>query len=119
MLLADTSIWIEHFRGGNVGLAETLASSTILIHPFIVGELSCGNLHNRSQVFADLNALPRVTCASTDEVLRLVENRRLWGKGLGWIDCHLLASALIANCQLWTLDKALLKIAREIGIARA
>ena len=119
MLLADTSIWIEHFRGGNVGLAEALASSTILIHPYIVGELACGNLHNRSRVLADLAALPRIERASTHEVLRFVETRRLWGKGLGWIDSHLLASALIASCQLWTLDKALLKIAREIGVARA
>ena len=93
-----------------------LASESVFTHPFVVGELACGGLKNRSQILADLNRLPVALAASHDDVLRLIEKRRLWGKGIGWIDAHLLASALISNCTIWSLDKPLARVASGLGI---
>lgn len=116
MVLVDTSVWIEHFRSGQSVLAALLADAAVLIHPFVIGELACGNLKNRTRILTDLNALPAAEAASNDEVLRLIENRHLWGKGLGWIGSHLLASALLSEAQFWTLDKRLNKVARDVGV---
>jgi hypothetical protein len=98
-------------------LAELLTEAAVLIHLFIVGELACGNLKSRARILADLNALPTVKTASHDEVFRFIEDGRLGGRGIGWIDGHLLASALLSNCQLWTLDKKLDQVAHDAGIA--
>ena len=116
MLLADTSVWIEHFRRRDRILADRLSEGSILIHPFVSGELACGNLKDRVAVLADLHALPAAKLASNAEVLRLIEDQRLSGRGLGWIDVHLLASALLSNCRLWTLDSRLAKAAAELGL---
>lgn len=107
MILVDTSVWIGHFRVGNPLLSEVLGSALVLTHPFVIGELACGNLENRTQILADLNALPLAVSATHEEVLRLIEERKLWGRGIGWVDGHLLASALLSNCRLWTLDRQL------------
>jgi predicted nucleic acid-binding protein len=115
-VLADTSVWIEHLRHGQPALAELLTESSVLMHPFIAGELSCGNLKNRAGLLADLSALPSAMPASHDEVLRLVDDRCLWGRGLGWVDAHLLASALLSHCAFWTLDGRLAQAAREVGL---
>jgi predicted nucleic acid-binding protein len=117
MVLADTSVWIEHFRRGRPTLADRLSEGLVLMHPFVSGELACGNLKNRAAILSDLDALPRSKLASDTEVLRLIEDRRLWGRGLGWIDVHLLASALLSNCRLWTLDKTLRQAAAELGLS--
>ena len=117
MVLVDTSVWIEHLRVGEPALAKLLSDAAVLIHPFIVGELACGNLKNRVRVLADLGTLPVSKSASHDEVIRLIEDRRLWGKGIGWVDGHLLASALITGCRFWTLDKGLRQVARDARIA--
>jgi predicted nucleic acid-binding protein len=117
MVLADTSLWIAHFRAGHPALAELLSDGLVLMHPFVAGELACGNLGNRTAVLSDLAALPVATSATDLEVLRLVEDRRLWGRGLGWIDAHLLAAALISHCRLWTLDKRLASAASELGLS--
>src|SRR5437899_1989938 len=109
MVLADTSVWIEHFRRGEQRLGDHLSEGVVLIHPFVCGELACGNLKDRAAILSDLHALPAATLASDAEVLQLVEGRRLWGRGLGWIDAHLLASALLSKCRLWTLDIKLAK----------
>ncbi len=116
MILADTSVWIQHFRRGGPGFADRLFEGSILIHPFIAGELACGNLKDRFATLADLQALPEAKVASQREVLHLIEHRRLWGRGLGWIDMHLLASALLSDCGLWTLDKKLSEAARELRL---
>ena len=116
MLLADTSVWIEHFRHGRAALVDRLMEGIVLIHPFVAGELACGSLKNRSDTLADLFALPHATAASDSEVLQLIEDHRLWGRGLGWIDAHLLASALLSNCRLWTLDVKLAKAASDLGV---
>src|SRR5579863_1762796 len=114
MVLADTSVWIEHFRRTHAGLSERLSDGLVLMHPFVSGELACGNLKSRESVLSDLNALPLATLASNEEVLRLIDDRRLWGRGLGWIDPHLLASALLSDCQLWTLDRKLRQAAIDL-----
>ena len=117
MVLADTSIWIEHFRRTHAGLSEWLSGGLVLMHPFVSGELACGNLKSRALVLSDLNALPSARLASNEEVLRLIDDRRLWGRGLGWIDAHLLASALLTQCQLRTLDRRLRLAAADLRLA--
>ena len=116
MILVDTSVWIEHFRAGNRVLSEILGRALALTHPFVIGELACGNLKNRTRILSDLRALPSAEAASHEEVLRLVEERKLWGRGIGWIDGHLLASSMLSSCQLWTLDRQLGEAARSAGI---
>ena len=116
MILADTSVWIQHFRQGEPKLASNLSEGLVLMHPFISGELSCGTLKNRAAILSDLNALPPAKIASDAEVLQLIEGRRLWGRGLGWIDMHLLASAMLSHCDFRTFDKRLGHAAKELGL---
>ena len=116
-LLADTSVWIDHFRRGNPRLAAALEDQDVLTHPFVIGELACGDLRDRSAVLALLHRLPRATVATDDEALALIGNRRLMGRGLGYIDVHLLASALLSSSvTLWTLDAPLASTAARLGI---
>jgi predicted nucleic acid-binding protein len=117
MVLADTSVWIQHFRKGEPALAGRLVEGMILMHPFVVGELACGNLRNRTTILSDLQTLPQAVLASNAEVLRLLEDRQLWGRGLGWVDLHLLASAMLSKCEFWTLDKRLAQAAKELGLS--
>ncbi|HEV3331914.1 MAG TPA: PIN domain-containing protein [Bryobacteraceae bacterium] len=117
MVLADTSVWIEHFRRGTPRLADHLNDGLVVMHPFVSGELACGNLKNRLVVLSDLQTLQEAKLASNPEVLQLVESRKLWGRGLGWIDAHLLASAMLSNCRLWTLDKRLKQVATGMGVS--
>lgn len=91
-----------------------LEEGDVYCHPFVIGELACGNLRNRDEILELLGALPETPCADHAEVLNFVAERGLAGKGLGWIDVHLLASALLAGCSLWTLDKALAGAAAEL-----
>ena len=91
MVLADTSIWISHFRTGDTHLRALLQSEEILCHPFIVGELACGNIKNRAEILTLLQALPVSRMATNEEVLRFIEAQRLMGAGLGLVDVHLLA----------------------------
>jgi hypothetical protein len=116
MILVDTSVWIEHFRKGNRVLSELLTRAVVLTHPFVVGELACANLSHRISTLNDLNALPAAVSATHEEVLRLVEDHNFWGKGIGWIDVHLLASALLSNCSFLTLDEKLGRLANDAGV---
>jgi predicted nucleic acid-binding protein len=116
MLLADTSVWIQHFRRGEPHLADHLSEGLVLMHPFVLGELACGNLKGREETLSDLNALPSARAASDSEVRQLIEGRRLWGRGLGWVDIHLLAAVLLSQCRFWTLDKRLGEAAAELGL---
>ncbi len=116
MVLADTSVWIQHLRRGEPVLVDRLSEGLVLMHPFVAGELACGNLKRRSEVLSDLHALPPANLASDDEVLKLIEDRRLWGRGLGWVDLHLLASALLSDCEFWTLDQRLAVAAKNFGL---
>ena len=114
--LVDTSVWIDHLRRGNNRLVDLLEDGVVVCHPFIVGELACGMLRNRDQILTLLNALPTAPIADHEEVLTFVDERKLAGRGLGWIDVHLLASVLLADYALWTLDKALGATAAELRI---
>ncbi len=116
MILVDTSIWVDHLNKSDDNLIKLLNSGRVCIHPFIIGELSCGNISNRSEILVLLNALPRVEPAFEDEVFTLIENKYLYGIGLGFVDVHLLASALVHNVKIWTRDKTLKKAAKKLNI---
>jgi len=116
MILADTSVWIEHLRRGSSELATLLVDGRIVCHPFVIGELGCGSLRNRREILTLLAALRPAMVAGHDEALRFVADRRLHGKGLGWIDVHLLASSMLTGCALWTRDKALAAAARSLEV---
>ena len=115
MILADTSVWIDHLRNTDPELFDILQKGEVCIHPFIVGEIACGNFTNRIEIIDLLKALPEVFAASDDEVLQFIENQHLYGKGLGYIDIHLLASAFINKVKLWTKDKRLSAVYAELN----
>lgn len=117
MVLVDTSVWINHLRKTNKGLVELLQDGLVLIHPFIVGELACGNLKNRKEILSLLRFLPPATQAEHEEVMRFIENHRLVGRGLGYIDVQLIASSFLSNAELWTLDTRLAETSLKLGIA--
>ena len=108
MILADTSIWIDHFRQGDAVLAKLLQARAIVMHPFIIGELALGNLRQRDDILNDLQDLPRAKVATDAEVLHFIAQHALFGLRIGYIDAHLLAAArLTPDCLLWTRDKRL------------
>ncbi len=111
MVLVDTSVWIDHFRSGHNQLSELLRRGIVVTHPFIIGELACGNLKNRKEIMSLLNALPKANGAINEEVLFFINKNHLFGKGLGLIDMHLLASAIISKISLWTVDARLKAVA--------
>jgi len=118
MILVDTSVWIDHLRSGAENLATLLDRSQVLMHPFVLGELACGNLVNRDEVLGLLRDLPRSPVASDDEVLVFIEEQTLMGRGIGYIDAHLLAAlALEGTARLWTRDKRLHAVASELSLA--
>lgn len=118
MILADTSVWIDHFRVGNPTLIELLNTSQVLAHPFVIGELACGNLKNRKTILSLLHDLPISSIASDEETLFFIDRHRLMGRGIGYIDAHLLAStSLTGTVRLWTSDKRLDAIAAEMKLA--
>ena len=118
MTLVDTSVWIDHLRTGDERLIDLLDSSQVLGHPFVIGELACGNLRKRDDVLRLLNDLPQAPVASYEEVLHFIESYKLMGQGVGCIDIHLLASAALADTALlWTRDQRLQKIARKLKLA--
>jgi predicted nucleic acid-binding protein len=117
VILVDTSVWVEHLRHGLPRLATLLQDGEVLIHPWVIGELACGNLRNRSQVLELLQGLPAATVASDAEVLLLIERDRLMGRGIGYVDAHLLASAQLSYCRMWTQDRRLAAVAQQQGLA--
>jgi len=116
MVLVDTSVWVAHLRAGNIGLEALLNDGHVVCHPFIIGEIACGKLKNRSEILSLLQALPMAKRAEHEEVMQFIENHRLMGKGLGYIDMHLLASAMLTNVSIWTLDKRLNEVSSTLGI---
>jgi predicted nucleic acid-binding protein len=116
VILVDTTVWVEHLRRGLPSLATLLQEGEVLIHPWVIGELACGNLRNRQQVLELLQGLPMATVASDAEVLLLIERDRLMGRGIGYVDAHLLASARLSHCRLWTQDRRLAAVAHEQGL---
>jgi predicted nucleic acid-binding protein len=116
MILVDTSVWVNHFRHGDPQLSQALVDGHVLMHPFVIGEIACGNLRSRSKVLGDLHRLPSAIAADHPEVLGFLEQHRLFGAGITWIDAHLLASARLSNCRLWTLDTHLLTAASRLHL---
>jgi predicted nucleic acid-binding protein len=117
VILVDTSVWISHFRTGNTDLVRRLNEGGVLCHPFVIGELACGHLVNRREILSLLQTLPQVPMAGQDELLHFIEHRRLAGTGLGLVDAHLLASAVLSHTALWTEDKKLHASAVRLGVA--
>jgi predicted nucleic acid-binding protein len=119
VILVDTSVWVDFFRGEDraAGLAEHLESNLVLLHPWVLGELVLGGLGpRRKSVIADLKRLPAPPLVPDEEVLELILVRRLSGRGIGWVDVHLLASTLVAGCGLWTFDGHLGEVARDLSV---
>jgi predicted nucleic acid-binding protein len=116
-VLVDTSIWLDHLRHGVRELGLLLDQFSASTHPFVAGELACGNLRDRDTFLSYLNALPQCPMLSHAEALRLVEIQKLAGFGLNWVDVHLLGSAMVSGANLWTRDKALHRIAERLGLA--
>ncbi|MDP2862295.1 MAG: PIN domain-containing protein [Desulfobacterales bacterium] len=115
MVLVDTSVWVSHLRDGNAELANLLNDGNVLCHPLIVGELACGNLKDRALILSFLQLLPMSIEVEHDEVLSFIEDNRLMGKGIGYVDVHLITSAVLMDASLWTLDK---KLAQAADILR-
>jgi len=116
-MLVDTSVWVDHLRRGDEVLSSLLLHEQVHSHPFVIGELSCGSLRRRSEVLSLLQSLPAVPVASDNEVLAFIESHRLMGRGIGWIDVHLLASSSLAGTALLTRDRRLSEIAGSLGLS--
>jgi len=117
VILADTSIWIDYLRRGNLEMAKLLGRGQVVMHPFVVAEIALGSLRKRRERLDELEALLEVNVAQLGEVRHMIEARAFYAKGIGLIDAHLLASCLMTpGTQLWTLDGAMAKVARAVGI---
>lgn len=116
MILADTSVWVDHLRRGNSRLRQLLLEDKVVCHAFIIGELACGQMRNRGEVLSLLKALPQAAVLDDEETLAFVETHRLMGVGLGWIDVHLLGAAVLTHVALWTLDRPLTRAATRLGV---
>ena len=116
-MLVDTSVWIDHFRRSHPALVAALEQGDAECHDFVLGELACGTLPRRDEVLLLLRMLPRIAPVAPDEAMTLIAERRLWGRGLGWVDVNLLGAALVAGTRLWTLDRRLRRAAHSLGIA--
>lgn len=111
MVLVDTSVWVSHLREGNSELSNLLHNGEVASHPFVVGELACGNLKNRTLILSLMKSLPMSIEAEHEEVLTFIERNRLMGKGLGYVDAHLITSAVLSGISIWTFDKRLEQVA--------
>ena len=116
MILVDTSVWVRHLREGDLELERLLNNGEVMCHPFIVGELACGNLGNRHEILSLMHRLPLATQAKHEEVLQFIEQKHLMGMGLGYIDVHLSASAVLTGVLMWTYDRRLNQASEELGI---
>jgi predicted nucleic acid-binding protein len=116
MILVDTSVWVDFLHTGLPELSKLLRESEVLGHPFVQGELACGNMKNRDEILHLISSLTQVPKAEDFEVLELISNQKLYGHGLTLVDIHLLASALLANCLIWTRDKKLVRFATKLGL---
>jgi len=117
VMLVDTSVWIDHLRNGDAELAAALQAGQVGMHPLVVGELACGNLRARAEVLGLLQALPPIAVATDKEVLFFMDEHALMGRGIGYVDVHLLASARLGGARFWTRDKRLYASAAELGLA--
>jgi predicted nucleic acid-binding protein len=120
VILADTSVWVEHLRAGDRALVALLDAAMVLVHPLVIGELALGNLRQRDIVLQALADLPHARVATDAEVLHFIERHALFGRGIGYVDAHLLAAVrLTAGAAVWTRDKRLHGVAVQLGLASA
>jgi hypothetical protein len=117
MVITDTSIWVTHLRHGSRQLEKLLIDADVMCHPFIIGELACGNLKNRNEIISLLQSLPMAPTIEFDEFIFFIERNRLMGIGIGFVDVHLLASAQLTGIPLWTADKRLKSAATKLDLA--
>lgn len=118
MILVDTSIWIDHLRQGNPHLSALLGSGRVITHPSVIGELALGSMKNRAAILDALKDLPHAPQATDEDVLRFIDGRALFGRGIGYVDAHLLTAATLApGTKLWTRDKRLLSTSTTLGLA--
>ncbi len=117
MILVDTSVWVDHLRRGDAALEVALHGDLVAVHPFVIGELACGSLKPRGQLLGLLRSLARLAAATDGEVLDFLERHRLMGRGLGYVDVHLLAATALHGAVLWTRDKRLKRAAVEMALA--
>ena len=111
-------MWVDHLRRGDAQLVALLEANAVVMHPFIVGEIACSSLTDRAMTLDLLQHLPSAVVAEADEILGYIESQKLHGKGIGYVDVHLLASAALAGIKLWTRDKRLHQVAKELGCAK-
>lgn len=116
-MLVDTAVWIDHLRRGDPILVGLLEHVQVAVHPLIVGEVACGHLANRAEILDALEALPKAPVVEHSAVLTFVERHALMGRGLGWVDMHLLASASASGERILTRDRRLQIAARDLGLA--
>lgn len=117
MILVDTSIWIDHLQHGDADLGRLLERGEVLMHPFILGELACGNLRDRQLILTLLQSLPQAPVATDTEVLHFIDRNALMGRGIGYVDAHLLAAASLASLgRLWTRDRRLALVGNGLGL---
>ena len=117
MILVDTSIWVAHLRQGSRQLEKLLMDAEVMCHPFIIGELACGNLQNRNEIVSLLQSLPITLTIEFDEFLFFMDRNQLMGKGVAFVDVHLLASAQLTGVPLWTADKRLKSAADQLELS--
>ena len=115
-ILVDTSVWVKHLREGDKNLIRLLEQGLVACHPFIIGELACGGINNRDEIINLLNELPSTDILDHYDIMEFIEYRNIMNNGIGYIDVHLLGSALVSETPLWTFDKALRKIANQLSI---
>ncbi len=116
MILPDTNIWIDHIRKSDPLLVAGIESRNVLVHPYVIGEVGLGSFQNREEIVEQLGLLPSAVVASHSDVMRFIACNELAGTGIGYVDCHLLASALIDGRHVWTRDKRLARQAQRLGI---
>jgi len=116
-ILVDTSVWIKHLRESEKNLVRLLEQGLVACHPFIIGELACGGIKNRHEIISLLNDLPSTDILDHYDIMEFIEYRKIMNKSIGYIDVHLLGSALVTETPLWTFDKSLKKIANQLSIS--
>ncbi len=116
MVIVDTSVWISHLRLGNSRLQKLLQEGRVVSNPFIIGELACGNISNRTEIISLMQALPMLDAVEHEELLLFIEHNKMIGRGLGFVDVHLLAAAMLAGIPLWTQDKMLKQACSRLSI---
>jgi predicted nucleic acid-binding protein len=116
MVLVDTSVWVSHLRHGNPKLQEMLQEGKVVSHPFIIGELTCGNISNRVEIISLMQSLPMLDIVEHEELLLFIEHNKMMGTGLGFVDVHLMAAAILAGIPLWTQDKSLKQACSRLSI---